>query len=158
MPRTKLDIFMGTTAAPVHQSMGEITRVLAKAGATSISQVFARDGSGHVTGMNFHIPVGKIIYPYNLPVRTEALYDKIHAMRKRNPESHEDADRKQAERIAWRQLLRWVEAQMALVETGMVETREVFLPYCLDRNGKTIFQVFLENEKKMLGGGTGAEN
>lgn len=153
MPRTKLDIFMGTTAAPVHQSMGEITRVLVKAGATSISTVYG--GRGEITGMNFVIPMGKTAYPYVLPVRVDALYQKINGIRVRRASDHVEEDRKRAERIAWRQLLRWVEAQMALVDTGMVEVKEVFLPYCVDKNGKSFFQIFIENEKKMLGAGTG---
>jgi hypothetical protein len=41
----------------------------------------------------------------------------------------------QAYRVAWRNILDWVQAQMALLEIGMVEMEEVFLPYMLDRQG-----------------------
>lgn len=45
----------------------------------------------------------------------------------------------QAKRIAWRQILRWVEAQMAFVETGMVKMEEVFMPYIQVGIDETLF-------------------
>ena len=35
----------------------------------------------------------------------------------------------QAYRVAWRNILDWVQAQMALLEIGMAKMEEVFLPY-----------------------------
>ena len=56
----------------------------------------------------------------------------------------------QAKRIAWRQILRWVEAQLALVETGMVKIQEVFIPYMLMDKGKTLYEKLEETQFKML--------
>lgn len=152
MPRNQSTPFMGTTAAPVHQTIGELTRLLIQAGALQINTVFSRDGSGHITGLTFALPgEGNLVYNYQLPVRTERLFHKIHNSRIRVKAKHEEQDKQQAERIAWRQLLRWCEAQVALSDTGLVEKREVFLPYLLDKQGKSFFQLFIENEKKMLG-------
>jgi len=50
-------------------------------------------------------------------------------------------DEDQARRIAWRQILRWVQAQMALVQTGMVTADQVFMPYIMvDKEGTTLYQ------------------
>jgi hypothetical protein len=60
-----------------------------------------------------------------------------------------------ARRIAWRQVLRWVEAQLALIETGMVKTQEVFLPYAMvGQNGKrrTMFEVLEEKQFLAISG------
>ncbi|MDD4980682.1 MAG: hypothetical protein PHC54_05390 [Candidatus Omnitrophica bacterium] len=47
----------------------------------------------------------------------------------------------QAKRVAWRQILRWVEAQMALVETNMVKIQEVFMPYIqMTISGQTLYE------------------
>ena len=46
----------------------------------------------------------------------------------------------QAYRVAWRNILDWVQAQMALLEIGMVKMEEVFLPYMQDRQGVTYFE------------------
>ena len=46
----------------------------------------------------------------------------------------------QAYRVAWRNILDWVQAQMALLEIGMAKMEEIFLPYMLDRKGRTFFE------------------
>jgi hypothetical protein len=44
--------------------------------------------------------------------------------------------------VAWRQILRWVQAQMALVETKMVKVEEVFLPYIQGPGGQTVYELY----------------
>jgi hypothetical protein len=46
----------------------------------------------------------------------------------------------QAYRVAWRNILDWVQAQMALLDIGMAKMEEVFLPYVVNREGKTLFE------------------
>jgi hypothetical protein len=46
----------------------------------------------------------------------------------------------QAYRVAWRNILDWVQAQMALLEIGMAKMEEVFLPYMLDQQCHTLFE------------------
>lgn len=46
--------------------------------------------------------------------------------------------RAQAERTAWRIVLSWVEAQIAIVESGMVSMEEVFLLYLLTDSKSTV--------------------
>ena len=48
----------------------------------------------------------------------------------------------------------WVAAQMALIETGMVEMEEVFLPYMLSGD-RTVYQVLSEGNFKALGSAEG---
>jgi hypothetical protein len=51
--------------------------------------------------------------------------------------------RPQAKRIAWRQILRWIEAQMAFARTGMVKIQEVFMPYIqVSITGQTLYERF----------------
>jgi hypothetical protein len=58
--------------------------------------------------------------------------------------------REQAERVAWRQLLRWAQAQLAMIETGMAAAEEVFLPYLQEPSGRTVYEVFAESRFKAL--------
>ncbi len=46
----------------------------------------------------------------------------------------------QACKVGWRIIKEWIEAQMALIQTEQAEMAEVFLPYIMDRTGKTFFQ------------------
>ena len=75
---------------------------------------------------------------FDMPVRIEPIAKLIR-------------DRAQAERVAWRQLLRWVQAQNAMIETGMVQAVEVYLPYVVvHSSGQTLFQRMNESQFKML--------
>ena len=60
----------------------------------------------------------------------------------------------QAVRTAWRIVKDWVEAQMALVETQMVTTRDVFLPYAVMRDGRTLSQHVQNDPGFLLGPGS----
>ena len=86
--------------------------------------------------------------PFALPVRVEPVFAILNGRRPKenwrrgNRQEFAAKDREQAERVAWRQLLRWIQAQLAMIDTGMVATHEVFMPYVLDRNGRSFFEVF----------------
>jgi hypothetical protein len=60
----------------------------------------------------------------------------------------------EAVRVAWRIVKDWVEAQMALVETQMVSTQDVFLPYAVMGDGKTLAEHVRESPRFLLGSGT----
>lgn len=59
--------------------------------------------------------------------------------------------RDQAERVAWRILKDWVAAQMAILESEMVQMDEVFLPYMVNDSGQTLFQCY-KNKQLAIGG------
>lgn len=145
-------LFMETTAIPAARTAGEITSVLIAAGARQISMEYGE--GGRVIGMNFTLLVGGLPYPFKLPVRTEAVHKIFRERRvqtmKWQARKFEAKDREQAERVAWRQLLRWVQAQMAMVDAGMAQTREVFAPYLLEPSGRTLFEYLEETRFKAL--------
>ena len=61
--------------------------------------------------------------------------------------------REQAVSTAWRIVKDWVEAQMALVETRMATTQEVFLPYAIMPDGHTLAEKIISDPKFLLGDG-----
>jgi hypothetical protein len=65
----------------------------------------------------------------------------------------ESENRAQAVRTAWRIVKDWVEAQMALVETQMVTTQQVFLPYAIMKDGRTLTEHVEQNPAFLLGEG-----
>jgi hypothetical protein len=145
-------LYMESTGISAERTAGEITSLLVTAGARHIAMEYA-DG-GKVVGMNFVLMIGGLPYPFKLPVRTEAVCKIFKNRRvqtaKWRADQFEDRDREQAERVAWRQLLRWVQAQLAMVDAGMAQTREVFAPYLLDPSGKTLFEFLEETRFKVL--------
>jgi hypothetical protein len=60
----------------------------------------------------------------------------------------------QAVRTAWRIVKDWTEAQLAIIETRMVTTEQVFLPYAVMRGGKTLYEHIQTNPHFLLGPGT----
>lgn len=94
-----------------------------------------------------------VVRTYTLPIRTQNLLKIIQGNRKRRADDKLEQDTILAECIAWRQILRWLEAQFALIETGMSEPGEVFLPYQTQHDGRTVYQVFQAGERKMLESG-----
>jgi hypothetical protein len=52
-----------------------------------------------------------------------------------------------AERVTWRIIKDWVEAQMALIRTEMVTLDQVMLPYMVDiTSGRTIFELYRDQQ------------
>jgi hypothetical protein len=141
MPRRNpSSVFMGSTNIPVSRTIAEVQSLLVQVGAQQIAQDY--DKQGAIVGMIFTLPVGSSILCFDLPVRSQQVFEKVHSQRKRQKEQHESEDRVTANRIAWRQLLRWIEAQLAMVDVGMVQAHEVLMPYAIDRSGRTMFHLW----------------
>jgi len=135
-----MTLFMETTKIDPSQTVGEIQKVLGRYGAKSI-QVEYEDGE--VSGVAFIVEVSGKRIPFKLPCRWKAVHSMLvgRMHRIRNQEEYV----LQAKRIAWRQILRWVQAQLALVETDMVRIEEVFMPYLVVDQGKTLYEKLAHN-------------
>ena len=46
--------------------------------------------------------------------------------------------KEQATRVAWRIVKDWLAAQLAMIEAGLVDLEEVFLPYAQNQAGRTV--------------------
>lgn len=143
-------LYMETTEVSAEKTAGEVTSLLIQCGARKIAMDFGE--SGKITGMHFLLVVGGASHAFRLPVRVDPVF-QIFNGRRRFPQdrtANAAKDRAQAERVAWRQLYRWVQAQLALVDAGMAATREVFLPYLVDHAGQTVYELFEESRFKAL--------
>ena len=129
---------MGTTSVDPSKTAGEIVSILSRHGATSINQTYE---SGRLVGLQW-LMARKGAEPalYSMPARVEPVWSLMRRKCRGN------VSREQAERTAWRLVLRWVQAQFALIETGMVEPAEVFAPYREVAPGKTVWAALLEAE------------
>lgn len=59
-------------------------------------------------------------------------------------------DEEQAIRVAWRILYVWIKAQLSLVEVNMVTISQVFLPYTIMKDGKTLAEKASEDPQFLL--------
>lgn len=109
------------------------------------------DQSGRVEAVSFTIDIDGKLVGFRLPAKVENV-EKIFYQKKKprynwsRAEPLTDAEKEQAYRTAWANVADWIEAQMAMIDTQMVKLEEIFLPYAIDRNGKTYFENIRDNK------------
>ncbi len=131
-------LFMETTKISAKSTAQEIATILAEAGATAVLTEYDRDRK--ICGLAFRLMVGEKQVPFTLPARIPPVFTYLQ---KKRPAKwrvkRAQADLEQAERVAWRQLYRWILAQLAMIDTGMVAAQEVFLPYLQTGPKETLY-------------------
>ena len=144
-----------TADKPIDRIFAELQQTLATHGAKQISFDYGDDGKVH--GIQFVIKVHDRFIPVKLPARVEQAQAVLKKQFEEGIISHKRGREntygyEQAYRVAWRNILDWVLAQMALLEIGMAKMEEVFLPYMQDRDGVTFFER-MEERGFLLGDG-----
>ena len=132
-----------TTTVDSFKTVSEIEHILVKHNAKSIMKNY--DGES-ITGLSFLIDTGVQQIPVRLPVKVDECLEVLKKEKKNSPRSNIKATMEQAERVAWRILKDWVEAQMALLDIQMVRFEEIFLPYIETGNGQTIYEGLEEKQ------------
>lgn len=118
-----------TTKVAVDVTVGQIQKILASHGATAIMLKY---DAGELVGMSFRVDTTHGNLPFSFPVDIA----KVQAVLGRQ---NQHVDEARAARIGWRILKDWTEAQMALLETEMVELEEIFMPYLMVNESETMY-------------------
>lgn len=148
-----MPLYMETTKINPEKTAAEIQSLLIDTGARHIAMEFQ---DRKVVGLRWTMPVNGRETVFAMPVRTDPVYAILQRRRQPNYRLRkQQEDREQAERVAWRQLLRWTQAQIALIETGMVQPTEVFMPYMVTPAGKTLFEMVETSGVALLTSGGG---
>ena len=129
-----------TTKVNVFATLGEIQGILVKHGAKKIVQDYDDDGS--VTALTFGIETPAGVRGVRLPANVDAVHAVLTKQKVK-------CDREQAERVAWRIVKDWVEAQMAILESEMVQMDQIFLPYMVNNQGQTFFEAYRKNQLRL---------
>lgn len=137
----KKTLFMETTGIEAAQTVAQIQALLGKSGAKSILTEYDK---GEVCAVSFQVHFKGSDIPFRLPCRADSIEKiLIENIKTKSTEVYyrmKCTAKEQAKRVAWRQVLRWIEAQLALVETEMVTLQEVFLPYMQTGLNQTLYQ------------------
>jgi hypothetical protein len=129
-----------TTKVPAGRTVGEIVSLLVQKKAVSINTDYE---NGRVAALTFVVRVGDNMIPFRMTPNINGVYQKLRSGR----------TMEQAERVAWRIILRWVEVQMAMVESTQAELGQVFLPYAVRPDGDTVWASFQASNTKQLTAG-----
>jgi hypothetical protein len=141
-----------TTTVDPGKTAIQIQSILARHGVRRILFEYS-PGSRNPTGLSFTVETTFGDRPFTLPVHVdgvEAVLRKDRGKARLTPASAR-ALREQAERVAWRILKDWIEAQLAIVEAGLVTIDEVMLPYLRLRGDKTLYEVMREQQLALPG-------
>ena len=126
-----------TTKVDIYTTLGQIQGQLFKHGAKKILQDY--DDAGRITALSFMIDTPLGPRGIRLPANVDAVHKVLTKQKVK-------CDREQAERVAWRIVKDWVEAQMAILESEMVQMEEIFLPYMVSASGQTLFEAYQNNQ------------
>jgi len=130
-----------TTEVAAARTVSTITAMLATSGARRIMTDF--DGLGHPIGVGFSVETIHGVRGFHLPVNTAAV-EKVLRRDRKVPPRYKTPE--QAERVAWRILKDWLEAQLAIIATEMVTLDQVMLPYMQGDDGRTVYQLYLDQQ------------
>jgi hypothetical protein len=140
-----------STTIDTSKSAAECVAMLAQHGATAIGLTFGPDKVPD--GLTFSIVTVWGVRQFSLPVNMKGTEKALlKAWRERRIPQRFSLPA-QAQRVAWRVLKDWLEAQLALIEAGVAELTEVMLPYIHVEPGRTLWSVYQENESKALTAG-----
>lgn len=146
-----------TTKIDADKTAAEISKCLSLHGAQAVMTEYNQEDQT-VSAISFKISMDGQTMSFRLPCDWKPVYTilakgkKIPRDTKRRERMESDL-RLQAVRTAWRIVKDWVEAQMALIETKMVETAQVFLPYAIVKGGLTVAEKMKQDPQFLLGNG-----
>lgn len=136
-----------TTAISVEKTISEIQGKLAYVGARRIMSEY--DDTGNIVALSFQLELDGQLLAFTLPTDWRPVAAVLNKQRAVSQSRLEE----QARRTAWRITKDWIDAQVAIIETKMVTTTQVFLPYAVTHSGESMYQKFLSNSSLMLGDG-----
>ena len=146
-----------TTKISSEQTISEIQKKLADHGVMAMMTEY--DGP-HVSAVSFKMNIDGKPMGFKLPCNWKAVLGIFNdnAGKRTIWDSKREArvleERKQqAIRTSWRIIKVWIEAQMALIEVNMVTVQQVFLPYAIMRDGRTLSEHVESDPKFLLGEG-----
>lgn len=128
-----------TTSIDVHKTLGEIQKILVTHGARKI--MYDYDDKGRIITLCFMVQTPDGERGIKLPANVPAVYEVLKRQ-KQAGKIKISIDYEQAERVAWRIVKDCIEAQMAILESQMVQIEEIFLPYMVNRQGQTFFDAY----------------
>lgn len=142
------------------ETLAEIQSILSEWGVQAVMTEY--DGR-QVSAVAFKMQVGAHPMSFRLPCNWRAVHEVLKAHNKnrkhkgtgyaRRLERKIDDSEAQAISVAWRIVKDWVEAQMALIEVNMATIPQVFLPYAVTRDGRTLAEQVLDDPSFLLGPG-----
>jgi hypothetical protein len=134
-----------TTVAP-EKTAAECVLALGHYGAAQVTLFF--NPARLPVGITFTLDAGQGLRGYKLGVDFDRTLSAL--MKASLPRAN--TSRAQAQRTAWKTLQAWLETQLTLIETGLMSAEQVLLPYEVNTEGSSRWEV--ESERRSVTAGT----
>lgn len=135
-----------TTKVGPERTIAEIQKLLVEGAATSIRTDYE---DGRPAAVTFTIDTAFGRRTFRLPVAAE----RVQAVLLRQRVEPRFSTLEHAERVAWRIVKDWLEAQVAIIETEMVTLDQVMLPYMHDAlAGRTFYEAYRDQQLALPAG------
>jgi hypothetical protein len=137
-----------TTQVEALKTAGEITGILVAHDAKAVLTEYG--ANKEIAALSFEVLTPHGVLTIRLPVDANATLNVLKKQHQLGKIPGRYVNREQANRIAWRIIKDWVEAQMAILETEMVRMEQIFLPYVITKDGKTLYETLVGTGFKQL--------
>ncbi|GAB2552796.1 hypothetical protein [Rufibacter soli] len=131
-----------TTKVPASKTVGEIQEILASGGAKRIMIDYGSDREPVAVSFLIEVSPGNLV-SFRLPSNPKGVLASLEKDKVKNEFRNMD----QAQRVAWRVIKDWVEAQLAIIYAEQATMLQVFLPYAVTSSGDTMFDHVMKNPK-----------
>ncbi len=135
-----------TTGVAASRTIGQVHSLLVETGARRIMTEY--DEVARATGVAFTITTGHGERSFLLPVNAE----RVEAVLKRQRVERRYQTPEHAERVAWRIVKDWLEAQLAIIRTEMVTLDQIMLPYMASGDGRTMWELYRDQQLALPAG------
>ena len=131
-----------SSKASITNIVSAIQKILLQFGATGIG--FEYDNNGKIKGIMFKI---EDIDGNSRTVRVPSQWEKCREILTQQGYYRDDD---QAYRVALANVKDWLDSQLAMLETDMVEFKQIFLPYMTNTQGQTVYEYLEQTKYKLL--------
>lgn len=154
-----------STSTPVSNSRGELEKLVTRYGCSSFATQV--DYEAHRATVTFVVPdtpdKGARKIPVQLEVNILAVYDALYGQPQKwggsgtgkiyDPKGYKERELAQAERVAWRQLILWVDAALSAASAGVQSISEAFFAHTLIRRSTGEMVRVIDHVNELAPGG-----
>lgn len=136
-----------TTTKSAEETIAEIQQLLSEHGVTAMMTEY--DGR-QVDAVSFRMRIDGNDMSFRLPCNWRAVREVFKEQGITSVKHRDKNLDNQAIRTAWRVIKDWIDAQLALVEINMVTIPQIFLPYTIMKDDRTLAEHVLDNPQFLL--------
>jgi hypothetical protein len=130
----------------------KIQKILTENGASKIMFDYK---NGLLDAITFGLEIDGKNHAFKLPALIENVTEILYGGEDRYGREKKitELQREQAYKTGWANIRDWIDAQMALVKTKQAKIQQVFLPYIIMKDGRTLSEHVEANPNLLLGEG-----